>query len=242
MMRQPSRKTNILISQFSILFISLVTTIIPEYYIYIFLLYFVIMMFIMFRTTKAWTKIPPQKELGSPIFKEKNAMKIAMLDRVLMDELKKQAMATMSLLLLTIMVLIIFPLYRATIFPLTNYFMRSIFENELLALFFSHLIMFEFIFGFMSLLRILIMSKSRVSNIMLPQNYIVYRSGIVLNDRFFIRFVNNYCIEYNVKRRYVELRDKSRGASRIRLYSDSVSELYDKIKQIGLVECNESNK
>ncbi len=237
-MRQPSRRTNILISQLSILFISLVTTLIPQYYIYVFLIYFIVLMFIMFRTTRAWTKIPPQKELGAPVFKERNAMKVAMLDKLLMDELKKQAMASMSLLMLSIIVLIIFPLYRATIFPLTYYALKLVLNNELLVTFLSFLIMYEFIFGFLSILRILVTSRSKASNIMLPQNYVIYKSGIVLNDKFFLRFSNEYCYEYNAKRRYVELRDKSRGTTRIRLYTDAVSELYDKIKESGLTECS----
>lgn len=236
-MRQPSRRTNILIGQASILFISIVTTFIPQYYFYVFFIYFLIIMFIMFRTTRTWTKIPPLKELGSPIFKERNAMRVAMLDKFLMTELKKQAMASMSLLLLTMILLVIFPIYKATVFPLTYYVFEQVFENELLATFLAFLVMYEFIFGFLTLLRMIVMSKVKASNIMLPQNYVIYRSGMVLNDRFFVRLGSDYCYEYDGKRRFVEIRDKSRGSTRIRLYTDAVSELREKIRELGVVEC-----
>ncbi len=238
MMRQPSRRMTILTSQLSIVFISFVSAFIPQYYMYVFLIYFVVLMFIMFRTTKAWSKIPPQRELGSPLFKEGNALKIAMFDKLLMNELKKQAMASMSLLLLTLVVIFIFPLYRGLIFPLTVAVLSSMIDSEIIVIFLAFLIMYEFIFGILTLLRIMIMSRIRASNIMLPQNYIVYKKGIVLNDKFFIEFSNKYCFEYDGKRRYVEIRDRGRGSTRIRLYTDATSELKDKIRELGVLECS----
>jgi len=117
-MKQPSRKTSILIGQLSILFISLVTAFIPQYYTYVFIIYFIIIMFFMFRSTRKMSKIPPQKELGAPLFKENAAVKIAMTDKILTAELKKQFTASMSMLMLTFLVFILFPLYRNYIFEL----------------------------------------------------------------------------------------------------------------------------
>jgi len=241
-MSQPSRRTNILISQISILLISIVTAFIPQYYIYIFIIYFIILMAIMFRTTRRMSKIPPQKELGSPLFKEKDAMKIAMFDKNLVDELKKQAMGMMSLLFMTFLLLIIFPLYRATVFELTlYYFYQLLGEESIYAVFLSFLLMYEFIFGLMSLLRMLVMKRTGSVNIMLPQTYVVYHKGMVFNERFYLEFSSNYCIDVNEDRRYVEIRDR-RGVQRIRLYTSSLSELRDRLRTVGLQQCMDVEK
>jgi len=237
-MRQPSRKFNIFLSQLSILFISLVTAFIPQYYVYVFLAYFVIVMFILFRRTRVWSKIPSSRELGSPLFKETNVVRIAMLDAELMVEVKRQAMASLSLFMLTLLVLVVFPVYRATVFEITYSVLHSIAGNELIALFLAFLLMYEVLFGILTLARMAILSKLKYSNILLPQNFTIYRAGIVLNDRFFVRLESDkYCYEYNSKRRFVELRENKREGIRIRLYTDAVSELRDKIAELGIKSC-----
>lgn len=237
MMRQPSRKTSLLISQASILLISLVTAFIPQYYIYIFILYFIIIMGIMFRSTRKMSKIPPQKELGSPLFKENNAIKIAMLDKLLSAELKKQFTASMSLLLLTFLVFIIFPLYRSFVFAPMHEFLSSIIEDPILVNFLDFFIMYEFVFGILSILRFIIMGKMSGVNIMLPQNFVLYKKGIIANDRFFIELTGDLCYQYDLKRHFVELRSRTNKNLRIRLYTDSTSELLSKVRDLGVDQC-----
>jgi len=238
LMRQPSRKFNIFLSQLSILFISLVTAFIPQFYIYVFLAYFVIVMFILFRRARVWSKTPPSRELGSPLFKEANAIRIAMLDAELMVEVRRQAMASLSIFMLTLIVLVIFPAYRATVFEITYNVFNSVTGSELIALFLAFLLMYEVLFGILTLARMAVLSKLKYSNILLPQNYTVYRAGMVINDRFFIKLESDkYCYEYNSKRRFVELRENKREGVRIRLYTDAVSELRDKIAELGFKSC-----
>jgi len=238
LMSQPSRKFNIFLSQLSILFISLVTAFIPQYYIYVFLAYFVIVMFILFRRTRVWSKIPSSRELGSPLFKEANAIRIAMLDAELMVEVKRQAMASLSLFMLTLVVLVVFPVYRATVFEITYSVLHSITGSELIALFLAFLLMYEVLFGILTLARMAVLSRLKYSNILLAQNYTIYRSGMVINDRFFIKLeIDRYCYEYDSKRRFVELREKRREGVRIRLYTDAVSELRDKIAELSFKSC-----
>lgn len=227
-----------IISQISIVLMALVSTFLPpSYRIIVFILYFIVIMGITFRRARTWSKMPPQKELGSLLFKEANATKIAMTDKELISELKKQVTASMSLLLLSFLVIILFPLYNSTIYPLTQLLFSTLFENEVLANFLTILVMYEFIFGILFLLRSLVMRKYKFSNIMLPQSFAVYRKGVVLNNRFFIEFSQNYCYEYNPKRRYVELRDK-RSGMRIRLYTESSSTLNSRIAELGLANCS----
>ncbi|ABN70070.1 membrane protein-like protein [Staphylothermus marinus F1] len=239
MMKQPSRKTSLLISQVSILLISLVTAFIPQYYIYIFILYFIIIMAFMFRSTRKMSKIPPKKELGSPLFKENNAIKIAMLDKLLTAELKKQFTASMSLLLLTFLVFIIFPLYRQFVFVPVHELLSSIIGNPVLVNFLDFFIMYEFVFGILSILRFFIMGKMSGVNIMLPQNFILYKKGIIANDRFFIELTSDLCYKYDLKRHFVELRSRTNKNFRVRLYTDSTSDLLNKIKDLGVVQCAE---
>ncbi len=239
MMKQPSRKTSILIGQLSILFISLVTAFIPQYYTYVFIIYFIIIMFFMFRSTRKMSKIPPQKELGAPLFKENAAVKIAMTDKILTAELKKQFTASMSMLMLTFLVFILFPLYRNYVFEPMHSFLSSIISNPIIVNFLDFFIMYEFVFGILTVLRIVIMNKMSQYNIMLPQKFVVYRKGIITNDRFFIEFSKDLCYTYDLKRHFVELRSRTNKSFRIRLYTDSTSELLNKVKDLGVDPCEE---
>ena len=239
MMKQPSRRTSILTSQLSILFISLVTAFIPQYYTYVFIIYFIIIMFFMFRSTRKMSKIPPQKELGAPLFKENAATNIAMTDKLLTAELKKQFTASMSMLMLTFLVFILFPLYRNYVFEPMHGFLSSIISNPMIVNFLDFFIMYEFVFGILTALRTVIMNRMGQYNIMLPQKFVVYRKGIITNDRFFIEFSKDLCYTYDLKRHFVELRSRTNKSLRIRLYTDSTSELLNKIKDLGVDPCEE---
>jgi len=235
--KNPTRIRGIVVSQLSILLISAVAAFIPQYSIYIFLAYFAIMTLIMFRRARIGMKAPSTKELGSPIFRESNATRIAMLDAELIAELRGQALASMILLMSSLSLLIIFPIYKATVFNITYEVFKKIIEHEVLALFLAFLLMYEILFGLLSIIRFLVMSRAKFSNILLPQNYALYRSGVLINDRVFLKITANYCYEYNHKRRYVELRSVGKDPTRIRLYTDAASELRDKVRELGLSEC-----
>jgi len=238
MSQQPRR--SVLISQLSILFISLVSTLIPEYSLWVFFIYFIILSILMFRSSRRLLKIPSARELGSPLFKERNALKIAMLDKVLIDELRRQFTSTFTFMLFTLILLLVFPIYRSIIWPLTYFTLIEIIDNDLIVKFIAFLIMYEVFFGVITLIRIKMMGRLTASTILVANTYTLYRSGVVVNDRFYIDFNPNYCYEYDPKRRFIEIRDRKSGSMRIRLYSESISELYDKIKEVKIENCVES--
>ena len=238
-MRQPSQKINLITWQGSIILISLVTALVPQYYWLFFLLYFVIIMGVMFRSTRKMTKIPPSSELGAPLFKEKQAVKIALLDKTLSEELKKQATASMMMLGMTVLVLALFYAYRALAFGPVHEILTQYFDNPVLVTFLDFLIMYEVVTGLLSLPRFALMGKLTAANIMLPQRFVVYRKGIVANDRFFIEFSSDMCYTYDLKRKYVEVRSISKKGARIRLYTDSISTLVEKIKSLNITPCPE---
>lgn len=241
MMRQPSRKSTILIGQVSILLISLVTAFAPQYYLYFFILYFIIIMAFMFKSTRKMGKLPPQKELGAPLFKENNAMKIAMSDKLLTDELKKQALASMGLLFMTLLVFILFPLYRTFVLPVVHDFLTGTLGDDVIVRFLDFLIMYEVIFGILTGMRIVLMSKTAAMNIMIPQKFVLYRKGLVTNDRFFIELSKDLCYNADTKRHFVELINRKQQGMRIRLYTDSTTELIERIKSLEVEKCGEQN-
>jgi len=234
------RGRSVLISQLSILFISLVSTLIPEYSLWVFFIYFIVLSIFMFRTSRRLLKIPSARELGSPLFKEKNALQIAMLDKILIDELRKQFTSSFTFMLFTLILLFVFPIYRGFIWPLTYYTLITIINNEVVVKFIAFLVMYEVFFGVLTLIRIKMMGRLSASTILVANTYTVYRNGVVVNDRFYIDFNPNYCYEYDPKRRFIEIRDRKGGSMRIRLYSESISELYDKIKDVKIENCIEN--
>ncbi len=236
-MRQPSRKTNIVMWQGGIIAISLVTALAPQYFWLFFILYFIIIMGFMLRSSRKMSKIPPRSELGNILYKEPQAIKIALLDKKLSDELKQQFKLTMMMLGLTFVALILFSAYRALAFAPIHSYLSSIIENEVLVLFLDYLIMYEIITGILSLPRFAMWGKMATANIMLAQKFTVYRKGVIVNDRFYIPFSNEQCYVYEPKRRFIEIRSMTNKGMRLRLYTESISSLMEKIKSLGLKEC-----
>ncbi len=242
MMSQPSQKTSLLIGQISILVISLVTAFMPQYSMYIFLGYFIIIMIVMFRSSRKMSKMPPKNELGAPLFKENGAIKIAMNDELLTQELKKQAMGSMGLLMLTFMVFILFPLYRQYAFIPIHEALSSAIGNIIVVNFLDYYIMYQVIFGILTLSRFLMQNKLGQMNLMIPQKFHLYRIGIVANDRMFIPLTSDLCFVFDRKRHFVELHSIKNKGFRIRLYTDAISELVEKLKSLKVSQCVEEAK
>ncbi len=238
-MQQPSRKINLAMWQGGIILISLITALVPQYFWLFFILYFIVIMAFMFRSTRKMSQIPPRSELGNLLYKENQAIKIALLDKELSNELKQQVKLSMMMLGLTFLALLLFSAYRAIAFiPIHNY-LSSIIDNAIVVNFLDYLIMYEIITGILSLPRFVMMGKMSSANIMLPQKYIVYKKGIIANDRFYIPFTDDLCYKYDPKRRFIELKSRTKKGVRIRLYTESTSSLLEKIKSIGIGECVE---
>jgi uncharacterized membrane protein len=233
LMRQPSQSTNLLIWQGSIIIISLVTALIPQYSWLFFIIYFIVILAFMMKSGRRMMKIPPASQLGSLIFREKQAVKTAMADKQLTEELKAQAKVMSLMLGLTFLVLILFWLYEAVAFKPMHNLLQSYFNNPILVSFLDFLIMYEIVTGILALPRYSLMGKMSSANLMLPQKYTVYRKGIVANDRFYVEFTPYMCYVYDTKRHFVEIRSTNKKQPfRIRLYTDSISTLVEKIRSI----------
>ncbi len=239
MYQQPSRKTTILMSQLAIVFMSVVTSFFPQYYLIAIILYMVVIFVIMSYTTTRKSR-PRPEELKNPIFKELKAAKIAMLDKELSKELMKQMKTSMATFVTLPLVFILFPLYMNYLSPIVDSILSQYIENEVFIRFISFLIMYEFIFGVLSLVRMLVSTRYKPINIMFPQQYIVYPTGIYADNRFFVRFSNDQCFKYDPKRHYIEIVSERNPAFKIRLYSENISRLREKLldKKI-LRECRQ---
>ncbi len=188
------------------------------------------------------SKIPPKNELGAPLFKENGAIKIAMNDELLTQELKKQAMGSMGLLMLTFMVFILFPLYRQYAFIPIHEVLSSAIGNIIVVNFLDYYIMYQVIFGILTLSRFLMQNKLGQMNLMIPQKFHLYRIGIVANDRMFIPLTSDLCLVFDRKRHFVELHSIKNKGFRIRLYTDAISELVEKLKSLKVSQCAEEAK
>ncbi len=239
MSQQPSKLQMILMSQIAIILMSLVTTFFPQYYLVVIILYTIIILGLTSYSATRKSKASPE-ELKNPIFREQNAMKIAMLDKNLSKELMKQMKVTMMTFITLPLVFILFPLYRGNVEPIVSEALRSMLENESLATYLNFLIMYEIIFMVLNIVRIATMKKFKPINIMLPQQYIVYRAGVLANNKMFIRFSEEQCFNYNPKRHYVEILSPKNPGFKLRLYSDNIGRLRDKLLSEGIIrECKE---
>lgn len=239
LMGQPSRLKMLLLGQASILLISFISALFPQYYFLVAIAYAIIIAGVFSYSARKMSRRPAREELGRVLFRENNAIKIAMFDKELHDELMKQMKSVMFSMGSFILVLILFPAYRAYLAPYVNSILESYFTNEQLASFLNFLIMYEFIFLLMSIIRIIISRKYPPVQIMLPQKYIVYRRGILVNDRFFTEFTKDHCYEYNPQRHYIEIRGKHNPAFKLRLYSENIAklkEILDEEKTIPMCE------
>ncbi len=236
MIQQPSRLQNILISQIAIVLLSLVSTFFPQYFLLAIILYTIILFSVMSYTTTRKTK-PRPEELKNPIFRENDSMKIAMYDKELSKELTKQ-MKTMMLGFITLpLAFIVFPLYMAYLRPLVGDILSKYFSDEI-ARFLNFVIMYETVFAILSTVRSLVMKKASTLNIMLPKQYIVYRTGVLMNNRMFIRFSGDLCYNYNPKRKFIELVNINNPNTKIRLYSENISKLKDRLSNLeNISEC-----
>lgn len=216
--------------------ISFITAYVPQYSFLFFIVFFIILTFIATRRMRLGSRPPPAKELGSPLFKETNVIRVAMFDKKLMEETKKQlAYSTMQIILL-IPLMILIPLIRGKIVSgviedlgLTNNFLRS---------FLISLLTFETIYVIMGVVRVVLERKVRPINVILPQIYAIYKSGAVLNEAYYIKLGDEFCYEINEERRFVEIKNTRKGGFPIRLYTSSLNELLNSLRETGVESCS----
>lgn len=225
-------------SQASILAISFITAYIPQYSILFFIIFFLILTFIATRRMRMGSKPPPARELGSPLFKETNVLRVAMFDKKLMEETKKQLAYSTVQIITLIPLMILIPLIRGTIVSniieklgLTNVFLRS---------FLISLLTFEMIYIVMGIIRLVFERKVKPINVILPQVYAIYRNGAVLNETYYVKLSEEYCYEINEERRFIEIRNTKKKSFPVRLYTSSLNELSSSLKESGVYSCDQS--
>ncbi len=224
----------LLISQISIILISLLTAVLgPGYMPYIFMLYIIVIFAVTLVTTRRGSK-PKPEELKVQLFKESNAMKAAMLDQKLNEELSKQFKGMLLSFAPLPLIFVLFYLYGLLLAPVVENSLRNVIGSETLLSFLNYLLLYEFIFAISFPLRWAIAKLYKFEQIMIPADYIVYRAGIK-GQNVYIKFSKDLCYNYEPKRRFVELVPAKKGF-KLRLYSERVSELKDKISSNNLIE------
>ncbi len=236
---QPSIRKTILISQVSIVAFSFISVFLRQYFWLVIMLYMFLMMGLTSYSTMKKTR-PRPEDLKNLLFKEPNAMKIAMADKLLNEELMRQ-MKSMMLGFITLPIaLAIFTVYPFFIGPLVGGLIDFLTDNAIISSFLSFFIMYEIVFSVTTIVRILLMKKYSYENIMLPQKFTVYRRGVLVNERMFLRFDEGYCFRYDPKRRFIEIVNPRAKGFKLRLYSERISELREKLLGTGLIrECED---
>lgn len=236
---QPSTKKMIMISQVSIIAFSFISVFLRQYFWLVIILYIFLLMGITSYTTMRKTK-PKHEDLKNLLFKEPNAMKIAMTDKLLNKELMKQMKGMMLGFATLPIAIVIFSIYPSFIAPFVNELIDKITENPILVSFLNFFIMYEIVFSAITVIRIFILSKFSFENIMLPQKFSVYKRGVLTNERMFIRFEEGQCFKYNPKRKFIEIINPKIKGFKLRLYSERISELKDRLLSTGVIkECEE---
>lgn len=235
MYQQPSRKYTILLSESSIVLLSLISAFFPGYLLVAIILYtiliFILTSYTMTRKTKARAG-----ELKTPLFRENNAMKIAMADKELSKELMQQMRSTLVLFITFPLIFILFPLYASYISPL----IMSLLGNSVITRFINYFIMYNFVFAVISVVRLGLTRVYKPVNILLPQRFTVYSTGILANNKMFIKFTEDHCYKYNPVRKFIEIRTVKNPGFKIKLYSENITKLKEKIVEKKILrECKE---
>lgn len=215
--------------------ISFITAYIPQYSILFFIVFFIILTFIATRKMRMGSKPPPARELGSPLFKETNVIRVAMFDKKLMEETKKQLAYSTIQIITLIPLLILIPLIRGAV--VSNIIEKLGLTSNFLRSFLMSLLTFEMIYVIMGAIRIALERKVKPINVILPQIYAIHRSGAVLNETYYVKLGNEYCYEINEERKFVEIRNTRKRGFPIRLYTSSLNELLSSLKETGMNSC-----
>ncbi|WP_440060139.1 DUF2208 domain-containing protein [Thermogladius sp. 4427co] len=237
MMQQPKRHVTVLMNAISIIVISLLSAIVPQWSWLIFLAFYLVFFYLVYRFTVKTSKTPPPSELGSPLFKEPNAIKIAVSDPGLNKDLSSQFKVLFITLLISMLAILLYPLYIGLIGGVVYASIESVVANQILARFSNYVIMYTFIIVVLYSIRWFIMRRVEYTNLLIPHNYVLYRKGIVINGRSFIPVGSSICFTVNKQRRFIEFYDPTNKSSKIRLYTETPSTFYEKLLEVGFNEC-----
>lgn len=235
------RKTllNILIGQLSILLISVISVFFPAFYMLFFIILFLLIGFITLRRMRVGSKPPPVRELGSALFRENDAFKIMMLDKKVVEEFSSQMRFSFIQLILIFPLIFILPLVRGAIGVLLTRLAPNIpaLSEEKIYLFITSFLTFETVYVIMNSVRLLLEKRYKPFIGLLPQSYVIYRNGVVLNEQLFVKLNKDFCYEENVERKFVELKNKLGKGVPIRLYTASLNDLTKILREINVEKC-----
>ncbi|MEL9908978.1 MAG: DUF2208 domain-containing protein [Desulfurococcus sp.] len=234
-----SRKTMILIQAISILLFALVSAAIPNYAFIIFLLYFLVFMFLAMRATTRTMKIPPRNELGSPLFKELNALQVMLSDKMFQAEMNRQMKLMFVNLGLVFLLFILLPVYNSYIWPFISGALGLTGES-ILVNFTRFLGLYLFFIGVMQGMRyMLIRGQSSTPPVIPARVFAVYKKGVVLDERQFVKFTEDICFRVDHDRKFVELVNTKGNTVLTRLYTLEVGKLTEKLREAGVNECKQ---
>ena len=237
MMGQPKRHVSVLINAISIIVIALLTTLLPGYGLLIFLVFYMLVLFIVYRFTMKTGKMPPPSELGTPLYKESNAMKVAVSDPGLNKDLGQQFKFLMVTIAISILAIFLYSLYNGLAGVELAAYLLTVTGSKLLSNFLNYVTMYTLIFVILYSLRWAVTRRMTYVNLIIPYSFAVYRKGIVINNKNFIALDYNLCFTLNKQRRFVELLDPRSKTSRIRLYTETPTALYERLVEVGFNEC-----
>jgi len=237
MMHQPKRHVSFLINTVSVLVISLLSTLAPAYAFLLFLVFYMVFFYIVYRITMRTSKMPPLSELGAPLYKEVNCVKIAAADPGLNKDLSSQFKFLMVTLAISLLAVFLYPLYNGLAGVYVIFYLNNATGNILLSRFINYVTMYTLIIVVLYSVRWAVTKKVSSVNLIIPQNFAIYRKGVVINNRNFIQASSTLCFTVNKQRRFIEIQDKTSGGSRIRLYTEKPSTVYEKLVEVGFNEC-----
>ncbi len=221
----PSRTLlrSLLMSQVFAIVFSLVAAFAPQYFWLLVIAFMLIIPFTMgFGALKA-RATGKYKEIinARRLFKEDNAMDLAMRDPKLSSELGQQ-MKMMLYSFVTLPLFIVVSMgYRSYVLP---YFQNS---NDIAIRFLGFLIMYEIFVGIGRLVQAFMMRKTGFT-LMIPQKYIITEKGVIGKGVTLSFPLKNYKIEADYRRKFVQLvPTKTSGRMRTitRFYTKDVERL-----------------
>ncbi len=225
---------SLLMSQVFAIVFSLVAAFAPQYFWILVIAFMLIIPFTMgfgalkARATGKYKEIVNARRL----FKEDNAMDLAMKDPKLSSELGQQ-MKMMLYSFVTLPLFIVVSMgYRSYILP---YFQSS---EDIIIRFLGFLFMYEIFVMIGRLVQLLMMKKSGFT-LMIPQRYVVTEKGIIGKGVTLSFPLKNYKIEANYRRKFVQLiplKTSGRVKTITRLYTKDVERLKKILEKYALEE------
>ncbi|MEZ0394640.1 MAG: DUF2208 family protein [Desulfurococcaceae archaeon] len=231
--------TNVLTQVAIIIVLSLMTAINPQYGFLAFLIVYFGFLFLFQRVGLGTSK--PPNNLGPPLFRAGNVTRVMLSDKGLEEDLRKQLNFLLIILSFSFLAILLYLLYSSLVSPLVLSKLRYLLGDGFLSIFLNLFIMYSVVFLAMTALRMPLVRRYGTVGLTMPRRYEVYASGVLLEGRNFLGRATIRCFNVNLERRFVEL-DTTKGSARVRLYTETPSELSEKLKRAGFVECRELEK